>query len=73
MKKFEEGDLFINRIKAYPKIRIFAYSGTIYINNTAETNLKLNEFLAVVPPAGVITTEDEILLITEDEQYIVIE
>ena len=73
MKKFEQGDLFINRIKAYPKIRVFAYSGAIYINSTSETNLKLNDFLTVIPPTGIITTEDEILFITEDEKYIVTE
>lgn len=50
MKKFEEGDLFINRIKAYPKIRLVGYSGSIFINNEQETQISLNDFLPEPPP-----------------------
>jgi hypothetical protein len=45
MKKFEEGDIFVNKIKTHPKVKIFAYNGKIYINNTDEEVVKLNDFL----------------------------
>jgi hypothetical protein len=31
--KFEEDDLFINTIEAYPQYRFYVQSGSIYINN----------------------------------------
>ena len=73
MKKFEEGDIFINRIKAYPSVKIFGYSGSFYINNGVEQSISINEFLTVIPPSEVLTTENEILLITESGDYLVIE
>jgi hypothetical protein len=50
MKKFEENDIFINVIKAHPKVKLFCYDGKIYINNTEETEIKINDFLPE-PPA----------------------
>jgi len=50
MKKFEEGDIFINRIKAYPKIKLVGYDGSIYINNETTTQIKLSDFLPEPPP-----------------------
>lgn len=50
MKKFEEGDIFINKIKTHPKVRFFGYNGKIYINNTDQTALKMNDFLPEPPP-----------------------
>lgn len=73
MKKFEEGDIFINRIRAYPKVKIFGYAGSFYVDNGIEQTLKINDFLTVIPPSEVITTESEILLITESGDYLVIE
>ena len=36
--KFKENDILVNRIKAYPKVEFFIYSGSIYYNNrTFET------------------------------------
>jgi hypothetical protein len=50
MKKFEEGDIFVNKIKTHPKVKIFAYNGKIYVNNTDEEVVKLNDFLQETPP-----------------------
>jgi|688.fasta_scaffold589846_2 hypothetical protein len=33
LKKFESSDIFVNRIKTYPKVRVFTYSGSMYYNN----------------------------------------
>lgn len=30
MKKFTENDIFINKIKTHPKIRLVTYNGKIY-------------------------------------------
>lgn len=49
MKKFEDGDIFINTIKTHPKVSLFGYNGNIYINNTNETVVKLNDFLPEPP------------------------
>ena len=75
MKKFEEGDLFINRIKAYPKIRLVGYSGSIFINNEQETQIKLSDFLPIPVPRddALLTEENGDLLITEDGDYLLIE
>ena len=32
-RKFEDGDIFVNTIKAHPKVSLFGYNGKIYINN----------------------------------------
>lgn len=50
MKKFEEGDIFVNRIKAYPKVKFVGYNGSIYINNETNTELTLNSFIPEPPP-----------------------
>lgn len=50
MKKFEDTDIFVNTIKTHPKVKLFCYNGKIYINNTNETNIKLNDFLPEPPP-----------------------
>lgn len=50
MKKFEDGDIFLNNMKTYPKVKLFGYNGSIYINNTSETSVKLNDFLPEPPP-----------------------
>jgi hypothetical protein len=45
MKKFEDSDKFINVIKTHPKVKLFGHNGHIYVNNTNETTVKLNDFL----------------------------
>lgn len=49
MKKFKDGDIFVNSVKTYPKVKLFGYDGKIYINNTNETSVKLNDFLPEPP------------------------
>lgn len=50
MKKFKDGDIFVNSVKTYPKVKLFGYNGKIYINNTNETAVRLNDFLPEPPP-----------------------
>jgi len=83
LKKFESSDIFVNRIKAYPRVRIFTYSGSVYYNNDSisQDGVRLFDFLmepvAGAPPspvpAGVIITEDGEYLLTEDGTFIIIE
>ena len=80
LKKFENSDLFVNRIKTYPKVRVFTYSGSMYYNNSSisEDGVKLYNFLmepvATVPDTPVtISTEDGQFLLTEDGTFIIIE
>jgi hypothetical protein len=82
LKKFEENDVFVNRVKAYPRVRVFTYSGSMYYNNnsTSSDGVKLYDFLMepsgsggpVVPPTT-MTTEDGIYLLTEDGEFIILE
>jgi len=77
MKKFEEKDIFINKVKTHARVRFFCYNGKIYINNTEEQNLKMNNFLQSsdnlnLPDNGILS-EDGNFLITEDGNYILIE
>jgi len=79
MKKFENNEIFINRIKAYPKVRIFTYSGSMYVNNSNEASITLNNFLntpvvlSEEEPAGAISSESGDVMLTEDGDYIIIE
>lgn len=82
LKKFESSDLFVNRIKAYPRVRVFTYSGSMYYNNNSVSTdgVSLNDFLfepsgAVGPtiPPTTITTEDGIYLLTEDGEFLILE
>lgn len=78
MKKFQESDVFTNVIKAHPKVRVFTYNGNIYLNNSLEKVVKLNNFLQLPSGGGVIIdnaflTEDGNFLITESGDYILIE
>lgn len=81
LKKFESSDLFINTIKAYPKVRIFTYSGSIYYNNESNSNdgVRLFDFLMNPQFAGdgapinTLSTEDGIYLLTEDGTFIITE
>ena len=81
LKKFQSSDVFVNTIKAYPKVRIFTYSGSLYYNNGAvsDDGVKLFDFLMEpvpsVPsvPVTAIVTEDGQYLLSEDGQFILIE
>lgn len=81
LKKFESSDIFVNRIKAHPKVRVFTYSGNVYYNNDSisQDGVRLFDFLMEPPPeiipapAGTITTEDGIYLLTEDGTFLIIE
>jgi hypothetical protein len=82
LKKFENSDIFVNRIKAHPRVRVFTYSGSVYYNNDSisQDGVKINDFLMepsasvgpIVPPTA-ITTEDGIYLLTEDGEFIILE
>ena len=81
LKKFESNDLFVNRIKAYPKVRVMTYSGSMYYNNSSisEDGVRLYDFLMEPAsmegpvPSTVVATEDGNYLLTEDGTFIVIE
>lgn len=79
MKKFNQNDVLNNTIKTYPKVKIFSYCGKHYYNNEKEDGPNLNDFLLSIPvqtspiPVGAISTELEALLLTEDNEFIVIE
>jgi hypothetical protein len=71
MKKFEESDVFVNKIKAHPKVRFFVYAGRVFYDNTSEEGIKLNEY---VPPETIaLLTEAGLVLKTEDGDFILIE
>jgi len=78
MKKFTENDIFINVVKAHPKLSFFCYNGKIYVDNSSKQTVKLNNFLQL--PSGQVVALDNVLLteggdflITESGDYILIE
>lgn len=78
LKKFEKSDVFVNVIKAYPKVRIFTHSGSMYYNNTDSGNVYVNNFLSIEPPAVpveefLINTESDDILTTEDDNTLIID
>lgn len=80
MKKFTQNDVFVNTIKAYPKVRFFVHSGSISYNDTTDSGVLLNDFLLSLPgpgtsiiPGDTLLTEAEDPILTEDGDYIVIE
>ena len=78
MKKFSESDIFVNVIKANPKVGFFCYNGKIYVNNTINQEIYLNDFFQQPSGEGValdnvVLTEDGNFLITESGDYILIE
>lgn len=46
MKEFTENDMFVNIIKANPKIKIFCYKGVMYYNDTTEEGVVINDLLS---------------------------
>lgn len=82
LKKFESSDIFVNRVKAYPRVRVFTYSGSMYYNNNsiATDGVKINDFLfepsgssgPIVPPTT-LSTEDGTYLLTEDGEFLILE
>lgn len=77
LKKFEKTDIFINKIKTYPKVKIFTYSGNVYYNNdtTPIDGVRLFDFLIEpgTQPSLTLSTENEQYLTTEDENLITID
>jgi hypothetical protein len=83
LKKFESSDIFVNRIKAYPRVKVFTYSGSIYYGNdsVSQDGVRLFDFLmtpvsGVAPspiPSTVISTEDGQYLLTEDGNFLILE
>ena len=83
LKKFESSDIFINRIKAYPRVKVFTYSGSVYYNNdsVSQDGVRINDFLmepvsgsgASPIPLTVLATEDGNYLLTEDGNFIILE
>lgn len=45
MKQFKEEDLLINKVKTYPSVKLFTYSGKTYVNNEGVQNVTINDFL----------------------------
>jgi hypothetical protein len=79
MKKFGSGDIIYNKIKAYPKVRFFANSGSISYNNDAanEGNAVLFDFLKIPQEIVLgdcfILQENSDLILTEDGNSLIIE
>ena len=40
--KFGKDDVFLNRVKTYPKVEFFIYSGSIYLNNENQSAMNSN-------------------------------
>lgn len=64
MKKFESGDIFVNRIKAYPKIKLFLNNGKAYYNGEVNDGYIYHQNI-LRDPLDAIQTESEIFLITQ--------
>jgi hypothetical protein len=81
-RELDSSAIFVNRIKAYPRVRVLTYSGSLYYNNDSfsQDGVKINDFLmeptSVTPspiPLTVLATEDGQYLLTEDGTFIIIE
>lgn len=79
MKKFNNGDIIYNKIKAYPKVRFFVNSGSISYNNTdTDGNAVLFDFLRAPQPAVIeescfILAENSDVLLAENSDALIIE
>lgn len=86
MKKFEKNDIFVNRVKVYPKVSFFVNSGSLgpiwYNGKPNGGALELNKFLtlptivvsgSVVDTTYYLITESSIELIAEDGTQLVTE
>lgn len=77
LKKFESSDIFVNRIKTYPKVRVFTYSGSMYYNNSAvsQDGVELFKFLTQpefpYPDDCALLAENGYFLINEDNYYLI--
>lgn len=77
LKKFQNSDIFVNRIKTYPKVRVFTYSGSMYYNNNAIPNegVELFKFLTQPefppPEECALLAENGYFLINEDNYYLI--
>lgn len=86
MKKFEENDILINKVRAYPKVSFFVYDGKVYYNKTNKDGVVLNNFLSTdleklkqsqspVQPSTQenITTENSEPVLAENDDYLIME
>ena len=78
MKKFENGDIFYNSIKAHPKVKFFVNSGSVVLNNNRDLggNAVLFDFLRLPQASGIdcaILQEDGYQILTENGDSILIE
>lgn len=72
MKKFEESDLFVNTIKAHPRVSLFGNGGKIFLNDTKYEEVELFDFLPDAVNTAILT-ESFLFLTTEFGDYLVIE
>ena len=86
MKRFEKNDIFVNRVKTYPKVSFFVNSGSLdsiwYNKQHNHGSVKLNNFLSAPPLALVsipidttyfMISENSIELVTENDVNITTE
>lgn len=73
MKKFGSGDIVYNKIRAYPKVRFFANSGSISYNNDTDSSgtAVLFDFLRNPPPP--LVPPEDCFLLAEDGQILLSE
>ena len=67
--KFEEDDLFINTIEAYPEYRFYTQSGSIYINSTPHLSGTHTDNITGVPKGFISLYEYNIDRPSDEEIY----
>lgn len=84
LKKFRKNDIFINRIKAYPKVEFFVNSGSVdsvYYNrqiepsgsNIPDGHVGLYDLIKAVPEVETTGSIDTNKILTEDSDNIATE
>lgn len=68
LKKFNSNDIFLNRVKTYPKVSVLVHAGNIYYNDDA----KIYDFLPEPNISFAILNENGCYLLTEDGYYILL-
>ena len=87
-KKFRKNDIYVNRVKTYPKVEFFLNSGsinTVYYNRTQQIsgtvkdghiyvqNVINEDPLEIIELDGALLIEGEDFIITENGEFILIE
>lgn len=52
LKRFEKNDIFKNVVKANPRFELKISSGLLYVNNSLERNVSINNLLIPIPAVG---------------------